>query len=96
MIESEKFLNSLNHRNPGRPYFAIETGMDAQLTIAYQGQFMRLPIAEILSFAQRWHTEQDHQREIGTKGTGLRRFPYALFGTNMNDPDASQVGLNAV
>lgn len=96
MIESEIFLESLNHSNPDRPHFEIGTGLDAQLTITHQGQMMRLPIAEVLSFAQRWHADQDYQWQTGKKGAGLRRFPYPLYSINMNDPDVAGVGWDAV
>ena len=97
MIESESFLESLNHGNPARPHFAIGTGMDAQLTITHQGQVMRLPIAEVLSLAQRWGADQDRKWETkGVEGASLRIFPYPLYGVNMKDPDAKGVGWDAV
>ncbi len=95
MIESEEFLSSLNHGNPDRPHFAIGTGMDAQLTITHQGQVMRLPIAEVLSFAQRWKTDQDLQWATGKKGERLRVFPYPLYGVTTQDADAGNVGWSA-
>ena len=97
MIESKDFLESLNHNNPVRPQFAIGTGMYAQLTITHQDQVMRLPIAEVLSFAQRWSADQDRKRETkGVEGVGLRIFPYPLYSVNMKDPDAKGVCVEAV
>jgi hypothetical protein len=96
MIESENFSDSLNHSNPARPHFAIGTGMDAQMTITHQGQVMQLPIAEVLSFVQRWNADQDHQWETGMKRAGLRLFPYPLHSVRMTDPDAVGVSWGPV
>ena len=97
MIESEDFLSSLNHSNLNRPHFAIGKGLDAQLKITHQGQVMRLPIAEILSFAQRWCADQDRKWETrGLEGAGLRVFPYPPYSTNMSDPDVIGVDWDAV
>lgn len=95
MIESEEFLNSLNHSNPDRPHFAIGLGTDAQLTISHQGQVMHVPISEVLSFAQRWNADQDHQWATGKKAGGLRIFPYPLYRVRMQDADCVGVGWGA-
>ena len=96
MVESEEFLNSLNHDNPGRPHFAIGTGIDAPLTITHQGQVMQLPMAEVLNFAQRWKADQDLQCDTGKKTGGLRIFPYPLYRVRIQDADAVNVGWSAV
>lgn len=96
MVASEEFLNSLSHGNPQRPHFAIGMGTDAQLTISHRGQVMRLPISEVLNFAQRWNADQDHQWETGKKGAHLRIFPYPLYGIGTADSDVVGMGWDAL
>ena len=91
-MESEKFLRSLEHTNALRPKFSIKHEGYPMLEISQDEKSMQVPMAEILSFAQRWRADYEAQREARSDSTKLAVYPYPLYSTNMNDPDVVDVG----
>ncbi len=88
MRESTEFIASLQHGNPERPAFTIEHHeFDTQLLITLGEQSMRVPISEILNFANRWNIDQEQQK--AKHPDRLHIFPYPLYNVRLGDADVS-------
>ena len=91
IMESAKFLRSLEHNNLRRPKFSIKLGGSPMLEIVQGGQVMQVPMGEILIFVRRWQADHDAQRPARVASGRLDLFPYPLENTNLNDPDCLEV-----
>lgn len=87
MHEAAQFLESLEHDNPHRPRFRIKPKCYENLEIAFHGQVMCIPMAEVLLFARRWEADFELRRQAQQDSGQLCLFPYNLMNTNLNDPD---------
>ena len=90
MHESADFLESLQHDNPNRPQFTIKPAeFDTMLEIQYLGQRMEVPISDVLHFAARWQADRQKQESEGPIPR-LRRHPYPLYDTQLDNADLSE------
>ena len=87
MAESAKFLEALEHDNPGRPRFRIKPKVYENLEISFAGQVMWIPMAEVLLFARRWEVDFESRRAAQQASGKPCLFPCSLMNTNVNDPD---------
>lgn len=91
-FESDEFLESLKHRNPGRPLFKILKGQYTNfLSITFKGQTLTVPIGEILDFARRWERDFERKQRYMAECGGSSMYPYALMGTRLDDPDVEEI-----
>ena len=88
MHESPELIASFKHGNPDRPAFTIEhRECDTQVLITFRGQSMRVPISEVLHFANRWQIDQEQQK--AKRPDRLHIFPYPLYNIRLGDADVS-------